>query len=166
MSDTTPRLGLPLIAAGQAEKELFHNEALARIDALVLATIENAGLDAPPADAAPGRAWIVGAAPTGDWAGQAGALACRTEGGWRFVAPVAGMAVRRADDGIEWRFDGTRWSAGMLVGDRVILGGIGVVGMQQPPIAAPSGGAVVDTQARDAIAAMLAALTTHGLIAP
>ena len=28
MTDATPRFALPLLAAGQAQKELFHNEAL------------------------------------------------------------------------------------------------------------------------------------------
>lgn len=31
--ETTARLGLPLLAPGQAQKELFHNEALALVDA-------------------------------------------------------------------------------------------------------------------------------------
>ncbi|MGL4312420.1 MAG: DUF2793 domain-containing protein, partial [Sphingomonas sp.] len=32
MAETTSRLALPLLAAGQAQKEMFHNEALALID--------------------------------------------------------------------------------------------------------------------------------------
>lgn len=35
MSDATARFAFPLIAPGQAQKELFHNEALARVDALL-----------------------------------------------------------------------------------------------------------------------------------
>jgi hypothetical protein len=30
MADTTPRFALPFILPGQAQKELFHNEALAQ----------------------------------------------------------------------------------------------------------------------------------------
>src|SRR3546814_12942418 len=37
----------------------------------------------PPQTPAPGECWIVGDAPSGDWAGWAGALACWTHGGWR-----------------------------------------------------------------------------------
>ena len=39
MSDATARLALPFIAPGQAQKELFHNEALTRIDALLQADL-------------------------------------------------------------------------------------------------------------------------------
>jgi hypothetical protein len=41
-----------------------------------------------------------------------------------------------------------------------------VVGARESAIASPSGGANVDPEARAAIAAMLAALRAHGLIAP
>ena len=34
MSDVTPHLGLPLLAAGQAQKHVTHNEALTLLDAL------------------------------------------------------------------------------------------------------------------------------------
>ncbi|MCJ2115070.1 DUF2793 domain-containing protein, partial [Methylobacterium sp. J-001] len=35
MTDATPRLGLTLIAASQAQKHVTHNEALGLLDALV-----------------------------------------------------------------------------------------------------------------------------------
>ena len=35
MPDTTPHLGLPLIAASQAQKHVTHNEALGLLDTLV-----------------------------------------------------------------------------------------------------------------------------------
>ena len=34
MTDTTPRSGLPLLAAAQAQKHVTHNEALLQLDAL------------------------------------------------------------------------------------------------------------------------------------
>ncbi len=43
--------------------------------------------------------------------------------------------------------------------------GTKVVGVQQAAIAAPSGGAVIDVQARAQLALLLTALKTHGLIA-
>ncbi len=100
MSDATARFALPFIAAGQAQKEVFHNEALTRVDVLLQPVVEAVGLDAPPASPATGQCWVVGAAPTGAWAGQAQSIAAWTEGGWRFVAPLvatsAVVARRRA----------------------------------------------------------------------
>jgi hypothetical protein len=165
MSDTTPRLALPLLAAGQAQKELFHNEALARIDAAVQAVAVAAGEETPPAAPQPGQCWIVGAAPTGDWSEQAQALAIWTEGGWRFVPPPIGMTVWLAGDMVPALFDGTRWIAGELRANRLLIEGVPVVGPRQPAIAAPAGGTVADGEARTAITAILAALAAHGLIA-
>ena len=39
MSESTARLALPLIAPGQAQKEVSHNEALAALDLLVQAQV-------------------------------------------------------------------------------------------------------------------------------
>jgi len=166
MSDeASARLALPFLAAGQAQKEMTVNEALARLDAAVQACAVAGGLDEPPAAPAPGQCWIVGTAPTGDWTGQANALAAWTGDGWRFVAPVEGMAVWVAADALCWRWRDGGWVAGDLSGRRVSIDGIAVVGPQAAAIADPDGGAVVDGEARTAIAAILAALRSHGLIA-
>ena len=69
--EDSARLGLPLLAPGQAQKELWHNEALALLDIAVQAVVEEVGRDAPPGAPQPGQCWIVGAAPTGDWTGHA-----------------------------------------------------------------------------------------------
>lgn len=93
MIETSARLALPLMAAGQAQKEIVHNEALLLADLLVAPVAENLGLNAPPTSPAAGACWIIGTAPTGDWAGHAGALAGWTAGGWRFAAPFEGLHV-------------------------------------------------------------------------
>ncbi|WP_240325572.1 DUF2793 domain-containing protein [Sphingomonas mesophila] len=90
---TSTRLQLPFLAPGQLQKEFTHNEALARLDLAVAAAVLEVGRNAPPASPAPGDCYVLGSAPTGAWAGQARALAGFTEGGWRFVAAVAGMQV-------------------------------------------------------------------------
>ena len=75
MSDTeTPRLALPLLQPGQAQKEMGHNEALAALDLIVQPNVVAAGIDTPPTSPESGQCWIVGASPTGAWAGQAGKL--------------------------------------------------------------------------------------------
>lgn len=165
MSDQTARLALPFIAPGQAQKELFHNEALARIDAALQASVVAAGLDTPPDAPAPGQCWIVGTAPTGAWSGQADALAAWTDGGWRFVAPFAGMTVWLASDSLAMIHDGSVWTTGILRAAAIMIGGVQVVGARQAALASPSGGAIVDNEARTAVSGVIAALVAHGLIA-
>ena len=80
----TPRLALPFLSAGQAQKEFFHNEALQTLDMLVAAAVEEAPRAAPPATPAVGATYIVADSPTGEWAGKPLNLAAYTIGGWGF----------------------------------------------------------------------------------
>jgi hypothetical protein len=163
--ETSARLGLPLLAPGQAQKELFHNEAIAALDLAVQASVEAVGIDMPPPDPRDGDCWVVGNAPAGDWAGQAGAIAGWSRNGWRFVAAAEGMAVwNRATGGVTRRVDGD-WRTERLTGAAVIVEGNQVVGARQPAIVLPQGGATVDAEARGTLAAVLAAMRMHGLIA-
>lgn len=163
--DSTARLALPLLQAGQAQKEMTHNEALARLDLAVQAVVATAGLNDPPANPQIGECWIVGAAPTGDWADMAGALAGWTADGWRFVSAVDGAAVWVVDQAATARRIGGAWVIGDLAGQRVSIAGVKVVGAQAAAIADPIGGATVDDEARATIAEILLALRGHGLIA-
>jgi len=165
MTDETERLALPLIAPGQAQKEMTHNEALALLDLAVQASVVAVGLDNPPADPVPGACWIVGRQPGGAWAGHPGAIAGWTGGGWRFVAPRPGLVAWSVADGVEARCDGVRWTVGRVTGDVLVIEGAAVVGPRQSAITDPVGGVTVDAEARVALRAILAALRNHGLIA-
>jgi hypothetical protein len=165
MADTSPRLALPLLAAGQAQKELFHNEALATLDALVQPCVQASGVNDPPATPSIGQSWIVGPSPTGAWAGQARAVATWSEGGWRFAGAFEGMTLWVADAMLPARYAGGVWSVGQIRATTLAIGGQQVVGARQPAIAGPSGGTTVDAEARTAITALIVALGTHGLIA-
>jgi len=163
--DTTDRHRLPLLSAGQAQKELTHNEALTLIDAVANSAVESATLDVPPAAPVAGACWIVGPSPVGAWAGQAGALALWTLNGWRFVAAVEGMRAY-VKDARQWAERiGTVWQTGIVIADRVRIGGIDVLAGQQPAIAFPAGGPVIDAEARTVLAQVIGALRGHGLIA-
>lgn len=162
--DATPRYGLPLLYAGQAQKEIFHNEALAIADLLMQAQALSAALADPPASPAEGDCWIVGDSPGGDWAGHGGELAGWTGGGWRFIAPRAGMRVRVADENLDYVHDGSMWKRGEIRPDGLYVGGVRVVADRQAAIAAPAGGSTVDGEARAAILAILNAMEYHGLI--
>lgn len=166
MSDgRTARFGLPMLQPGQAQKELYHNEALALIDVMMHANVEAIGLNTPPTSPAAGKCWVVGAAPTGSWAGAAHQLAGWTAGGWRFVAPVDGMTVWSLADALEARFVVDSWVLGDTRAARLMIGGVQVVGARQPGIADPVGGTTIDTEARAVLALILTALSAHGLIA-
>lgn len=159
----TPRFALPLLQPGQAQKEMYHNEALIRIDLAAQTAVLAAGENIPPSDPEPGQAWIVGTAPTGEWAGQARAVAGWTEVGWRFVAPPEGMRAWVAESEGFALFTEGEWLIGVAHG-RLIIEGEQVVGPRAGAIEEPDGGTTVDSEARVAIAAILVALREHGLV--
>lgn len=163
MSETV-RLSLPFIMPGQAQKELFHNEALQRLDMIVQPLVEGAPANQPPDAPVAGQAYLVGSSPQGEWAEQAKALAAWTESGWRFVAPFEGMEVSTRS-GIKFRYADGSWVGGKVIAEEVSIGGQKVLGVRTGPIADPVAGSVIDQQARAAIANVLAALRQHGLIA-
>lgn len=162
---TTPRYGLMFIEPGQAQKEMAHNEALQVLDTLVGPSVEQPPLDTPPASPAIGCCYIVGSAPTGDWSGKAGQLAAFSSGGWRFVAPAEGLGVYVRSSAVDARFRGGAWEMGQLRGDALQIAGQQVVAGRATAIPDPAGGPNADSEARTAIAAILAALRQHGLIA-
>jgi hypothetical protein len=166
MSGMTGRLELPLIAAGQAQKEMTHNEALALLDIAVQPVVEAAATDLPPAEPAPGQCWIIGNAPSGEWAGHAGDIAGWTHSGWRFLAPRVGWTAWVIASGTVARFDGVAWSEGVVTAARIEIGGTQIVAVQQDAIEVPTGGATIDVEARAAITSVISALTAHGLVAP
>lgn len=165
MAELTSRFALPYLQPGQAQKEAFHNEALALVDALLHPVAETAGDNAPPGSPAAGQCWIVGDAPTGAWAGHAGSIASWSDGGWRFIAPRDGMTLWLASDQVWARRSGSIWLIGDLPANTISVAGLQILGARQPAIADPAGGAVVDTEARGTITALLAAMRAHGLIA-
>jgi hypothetical protein len=164
MSEQSPRFQLPFLIPGQAQKEHFHNEALVRIDLALHPAVEAAALDEPPAAPEEGQCWIVGAAATGAWTGQEGRLAMWTGGGWRFVAPLEGMSVWDKSAELPLRSTGSAWNGGEIACASVRIGGQQVVGERQPAVPSPSGGTVIDAEARAAINAVVATLMSHGLI--
>lgn len=143
-TSSTPRHELPLLVAGQAQKEFFVNEALARIDMLLHPVVE-AQQTAPPTSPIVGECFIVAAPATGEWAGREDSLAGWDGQQWSFAFPAEGISVLDR-------------SAGRLKHFRN--------GWQLPPQpAAPSGGGVVDIEARETIGQLLQILRHAGLIA-
>jgi hypothetical protein len=165
MSQATPRHSLPYIFAGQAQKELTHNEALILLDALAGASAVSAGFNVPPTNPAPGQCWILGSSPAAEWTGQEHALACWTENGWRFLSSRTGMRVWVEDQQLWAERTAAGWVVGDVLGQRLVFDGNQVAGPRLAAVAAPTGGAVQDVEARATLSLVIARLVAHGLIA-
>ncbi len=113
MSDTTPRLGLPYIAASQAQKHVTHNEALLLLDIFAgIIPAESRALTAPAGGESDGDAYILGGSGTGDWAGfDENDIAIMVDGAWRQISPSTGMLATVGDEGgIIVRWSGSAWN--------------------------------------------------------
>lgn len=141
---TTPRHGLPLLFAGQAQKEATINAAQLLADLLLHPAIEGEAA-APPANPAEGSSWLVAAPAGGPFIGHEGALAGYAAGAWTFAAPRDGMRV----------FDR---STGQFL---LYLGGW----RREAAPAYPAGGTTIDVEARAAIVAILQLLRRTAILA-
>ena len=162
--DSSPRLSLPFLSPGQAQKELYHNEALQILDSVTAAAVEEPPRNDPPDPPVVDTGFLVGTSPTGDWIGHASALATYTAAGWRFVAPIEGMEAWVKSASVSATFTQGAWQVGTLFGSKVAIDGIQVVGPQASSIADSAGGTTVDSEARAVISSILTALRQHGLI--
>lgn len=144
LAGTTPRFALPLLFAGQVQKELTVNEALLRADLLLASAIEGV-VNAPPAAPAEGACWLIDPTPTGPFDGHGDEIAGWTASGWRYLAPREGLRTFDRSEGCFRLFRAGAWS------------------LADAP-AAPSGGATIDAECRGAIAALIAALRSTGVL--
>jgi hypothetical protein len=74
------------------------------------------------------------------------------------------MSVWNKAAGLPLLWDGSTWRDGEIVCSGVQIGGVQVLGSRQPGVPSPSGGTVIDAEARAAIVAITEALMSHGLI--
>jgi hypothetical protein len=108
MTDTT-RLGLPYMAAAQAQKHVTHNEALQMLDGLVHCAVLERERAIPPASPQGGDRYLLSAAPGGAFQGHPGAVAAFDDGAWRFLTPRAGWRVYVVSEARMRVFDGAAW---------------------------------------------------------
>lgn len=142
----TTRHQLPLLAVSQAQKEITHNEALARIDALLHPVVQDQ-LAAPPVltELDFGKCWLIAGSPTGDWAGKADQIAIWASGSWRFSVASEGMRIRLFSSGLNLVYIAGLWVA-------------------PPAIPNPVNGTFVDVEARAAITTLLDHLKALGFV--
>lgn len=150
MLELSDRLQLPLLVPGQGQKDVTHNEALVMLDMLVQPVALSASISTPPESLEAGACWLVPAGATGDWVGHEGAIACWTAGGWRYAVPATGWTIWIIDENIMLRHRDGTWRQETAPG---------------LPVSQPSGGVVVDAEARIAVNLILDRLREAGLIA-
>ncbi|WP_199555142.1 DUF2793 domain-containing protein [Sandaracinobacteroides hominis] len=152
MTEKTARLEMPMLIAGQGQKDVTHNEALMALDCLVGAVVASRQVLTPPQAPELGECWIVAPGAAGEWGGQENRLACWTVGGWRFHRVPEGFAL--------WVVDEQRTI-------RRTAGGFAEVAPYGPPadgVEISQGGSVIDVEAREALAALLHRLVGLGLV--
>jgi hypothetical protein len=117
----TPNLVMPYIVAGQAQKEVTHNDALNDMDSLAQISVISRSVATPPTSPAEGDCYVIAPSPTGAWAGNANAIASYYSG-WRIKQPKAGWNAYVQDESTPYFYDGTAWSAA-VVGQSISLSG-------------------------------------------
>nr|WP_298924896.1 DUF2793 domain-containing protein [uncultured Erythrobacter sp.] len=138
----TSHFSLPLLFAGQAQKEFFINQSFAMIDGLLQQAIDGTE-NAPPSSTSDGAAFRIASLATGEWAGKDDQLAIRIFGEWYYVTPKVGMRVFDRSSGQVVHFDGT-WKVAAAPNS-------------------PSGGGVVDLEARTALGELVQELRNIGI---
>ncbi|MFM7402985.1 MAG: DUF2793 domain-containing protein [Erythrobacter sp.] len=140
---STPALRLPLLIAGQAQKEFFVNQALSLLDALYPRAIDAAQVS-PPATPQEGHCFLVTAPAIGAWAGREEQVAVMIGGDWHFVFPSEGMQLfdRSANHVVVFQ---SQWVAAVAP-------------------AVPTGGTVIDIEARAVLTALVDRLRSTGVL--
>ena len=151
MNETT-RWNLPLLASGQAQKEVTHNEALLAVDGLLHLAVASRGLASPPMLADAGEIHIIAPGAEEDWVGLAGQLASYDGFGWTIVVPRIGCLAWLIDEQALCVFTRQGWT----------IGG-GVADMRQGDRRASGGALTVDTECRSALADLITRLRDKGV---
>lgn len=158
----SPRLSLPLIAAGQSQKDVTHNEALLALDRMVALAVVSRSQVSPPPNPALGEIHIVPVAGAAAWGHPAGHIVQWQGSGWlaetvrdgqlALVTDEAQMLVFRSGWQALWPV------AGLAIGGREVLAATPV------SVSAPTGGTTIDAQVRATVAALISALQQQGIL--
>lgn len=108
--ETTPRIVMPTIVAGESESTAHHNQALAQLDAMVWLTVLERDTQDPPGAVA-GDAYIIGDTPTGEWDGHAGEIAFFFADQWNYIVPAVGFGAWIQSESVFARFTGSIWES-------------------------------------------------------
>ena len=140
--DRSPRFGLPFLFPGQAQREFYLNESMARLDMLLHPAIEGR-VSFPPSLPVQGQIWLISEPSELDWTDKHDFLAGWDGQQWTFVSPRRGMQIFDLSAARWLRFDET-WT------------------IESAP-EEPKGGSVIDVEARETIGQLIAVLQKTGL---
>ena len=143
MHHATANLGLPYLYPGQSQKEFTFNEAMARLDILIDPNIEGERPDPPDAPLA-GQCWLIAGGATGAFLNHERELASWDGEQWTFIVPRPEMLLFDRSESRFLRYRAGEW-----------------LGLGAP--ASPSGGAVIDVEARQTLEQILSCLKTFGI---
>lgn len=109
---TTPKLGFVELS-NSAGNQTYVNNALNRLDQLVMPRVADRDLTTPPGSPTNGAAYIPAATATGAWAGQENKIAywLSAANAWTFVTPSAGWQVWVTDEDKFYQYNGSSWVA-------------------------------------------------------
>ena len=108
-ASATPRLDLPFLQAGQALKNITHNEALLRLDAGLYLSCSDMAANNLPSDPAENLVLLMSQTPETALTHQAGQIAVFTSGRWMWFTPKAGWSLWDVTDETLCIFNGTAW---------------------------------------------------------
>ncbi len=140
---TTTNFALPLLFAGQTQKEFTLNQSLIAIDALLLNSVLETR-DIPPQEVEDGATYRVAHNASEAWVGRDGQIAIAIGGAWMFVQASDGMMLFDRSTK-QHLFHNEGWQSA-----------------QTPPSA--EGGAVIDAEARAMLSGLVEALRTVGIL--
>lgn len=141
----TARFALPLLAAGQAHKELFHNEALILLDFLIHPVVQAVADDPQSLSPVAGQSWLVGLSAVAEWSGKDNQIAGWSAGGWHFIKPQETMKIFVTENKQSAIYSDGSWQF-------------------IEAIDGPIGGTIVDIEARSAIDSILMALRKAAIL--
>lgn len=149
MTIETVRHKLPLLAVGQAQKEYTHNEALLLIDNLINLSItsilENPDMIEDAENLSDeSKTWLISDMPSGIWAQRANQIATLSDNGFRYIAPIEGMTLYNESEKSTMIYKDMAWYFALT-------------------LEKPTGGSIVDAEARESIMAIVDNLRQFGL---
>lgn len=128
--DNSNNLSLPYIAPSQAQKHITHNEAIRKLDTLVMLAVENDFYSTPPINTTDGTRFIVAQNSSGVWQNHENEIASWVDGAWEFATPQNGWLCWNEAEEVILVFSNSLWETHETLPD--ILDNISAIGVNSP----------------------------------